>query len=284
MNKFCLYIIASFLVIGCSGNKSAKKKPKPKEPLAIFIERAYDQKESDFKALLRNDTLNSVFTLDQERRYYDYVLENFNHCLISRDTDEVNYRIFYTIKAYRSELTLGDYTEITINTWDAPGRDIISAGLGPIETQIAGSFLDDMGDWVTGEWKPNYEETKNEFGRTVKKETQSLKLYVDGHFIELSGGLRFSIDDCSNAEKILAKDENGYVYRFDVDDTDHSNIYILNDDNILKICNLFETKESLLLSFVDRQNERLGSIHITNHEAGHIVGAIRKHIKEEKLY
>lgn len=94
MNKFCLYIIASFLVIGCSGNKSAKKKPKPKEPLAIFIERAYDQKESDFKALLRNDTLNSVFTLDQERRYYDYVLENFNHCLISRDTDEVNYRIF----------------------------------------------------------------------------------------------------------------------------------------------------------------------------------------------
>ena len=283
MNKFCLYIIASFLVIGCLGNKSAKEKPKPKVPLAIFIERAYDQKETDFKALLRNDTLNSIFTQEQQRRYYDYAMENFNHCQIHKDIDKANFRIFYTIRAYRSELTLGDYTEITIDTWDTPEYDVILASLGPIETQIAGSFLDDIGDWVTGKWEPSYESTKDKLG-IIKEEIQSLKLYVDGHFIELAGGLRFSIDDCGNAEKILAKDENGYVYRFDVDDTDHSNIYILNNDNILKICNLFETKESLLLSFVDRQNERLGSIHITNHEAGHIVGAIRKHIKEEKLY
>lgn len=284
MNRICLYIIFFLAIAGCNGKKAADRKPKPKEPLAVFIENAYARQDTDFKALMNNDTIRRAFNLLYEQKYYKFLTENFTNCTIRRDTDEAYSRVYYTVTAYRNGLTVGDYTEITVNTYDLPDRDVIPAELGTIETQIDGSLIDEYGDWVTGEWKPEYSEEKNEFGETADDKIIGLELHVDGHFINLRGAFRFWIDDCSTARQLVVRDENKFVYRFGIDGADDSFVYIFDDENVKKIINLLEAKERLLLSFVDGGGKSLGTIYVSDHKGGHLVGALKKFVSKSKAF
>lgn len=284
MSRICLYIVFCLAVAGCAGRNAADKKPKPREPLATFIENAYARQETDFKALMGSDTLRSAFNLVYNHKFHKFLADKFAYCTIQRDTDLVYDRVYYTVTAYADGLTVGDYTEITVNTYFTPDRDIVPGELGKIETQVDGSLIDEYGDYVTGEWKPEYNKEKNEYGETKSDEVIGLELYADGHFINLRGALRFSIDDCSAAKQLLMRDENKFVYRFNIDGASSDFVYIFNEENVAKITGLFEAKERLLLSFVDAGGKSLGTIHIGDHKAGHVVGAIRKFVSNEKAF
>lgn len=284
MGRICLYIVLCLAVAGCVGRKAADKKPKPREPLAAFIESAYARQETDFKALMGNDTLRSAFNLVYNQKFHKFLADKFAYCAIQRDTDLVYDRVYYTVTAYADGLTVGDYTEITVNTYFTPDRDIVPGELGTIETQVGGSLVDEFGDYVAGEWKPEYNKEKNEYGETKSDEVIGLELYADGHFINLRGAFRFSIDDCSAAKRLLIRDGNKFVYRFNIDGASDDFVYVFDKENVSKIINLFEAKESLLLSFVDGGGESLGTIHINGHKSGHLVGALKKFVLGDKAF
>lgn len=285
MRKFFLFLLSAILLLGCKGGKTGTPdKAKVKDTLAAFIEQAYKNKETDFQKIMENGAMKNGFAEVGMGKYYAFAKEKFRNCEITHRYDEQYEVDYYDITAYPGKLKLGDYTCVTVYCWDRPEEGTVTSQIGTASTQLGGSLLNADGEWEAGNWKPKYSDDKDQYGESTNNEVTSLQLYANGHFIELSGALRFSIDDCEDAVRLLVRDENKYVYRFDAVADNFSSVYLTDDDDIFKFCNLLETKESLHISFVNDQNESLGTISLNNHEGGHIIGAMRRYLTEDKVF
>ena len=249
MRNFFLFLSFTILLLGCKGGKTeAPDKVKVKDTLAAFIEQAYKNKETDFRKILENTAMKNGFAEVGMQKYYAFAKENFSNCEITHRYDELHKVDLYDITAYPSKLKLGDYTCVTVYCWDKPEEGTVTSQIGTASTQLGGSLLNGDGEWEVGNWKPKYGNDKNQYGENAKNGVTSLELYTNGHFIELSGALRFSIDDCEDAVRLLVRDESKYVYRFDAISANSSSVYLTNENDIMKFCNLLETKESLYLT------------------------------------
>ena len=285
MRKILLLLTFVAFLIGCKGgNTKTSNHAKVKDTLASFIEQAYKNKETDFKKILENIAVKNGFAEVGMQKYYTFAKEHFSNCEITHRYDEQYEVDYYDITAYPSKLKLGDYTCVTVYCWDRPEEGTVTSQIGTASTQLGGSVLKGNGEWEVGNWEPKYSDGKNQYGENTNTEVTCLELYANGHFIELSGVLRLSIDDCEDAVRLLVRDESKYVYRFDAISTNSSSVYLTDENDIMKFCNLLETKETLNLSFVNEQNESIGTMSLNDHEGGHIIGAIRQYIKEEKIF